>query len=297
MEIVKRDVLQIQNKLENIIGCGFGGNQVLDLLKALQELPIDGTVLTKTKITMTVTAVKKNSFDNQVVRLVNDLTKKWKKIIAESSSGRENSTPSDKSSKKQNEAGNGKQKDQERSDSTHIAALASSKKAVSVRQNIREIRSAAFKANGTQKNNSKKGTSQSVKAAAPISSNASDPVRQKNRERLCAAIKGDGTSVEGAGDNWWPEHLAKILEECIHTIFTTTDKKYMSAIRSKIFNLRDVHNPQLRLNFLHGDISPQSLAKMTSEEMASEKLKAMRDKITKKGINGTEMVPDESIIS
>ena len=123
MEFVKSEVVHIQKKLENIIGCGFGGDQVLDLLKALQDLLIDGTVLTKTKINMTVNALRKNSFDNRVVRLVNELTSKWKKIIAESSSGKENRKPSESSSSKQKEAVNGKQKDQARRTSTHISIL------------------------------------------------------------------------------------------------------------------------------------------------------------------------------
>ena len=294
MVFVIREVVRIQKKLENIIGCGFGGDQVLDLLKALQELPADGTVLTKTRITMTVNALKKNSFDTEIVRLVKDLTNKWKKIIAESSSGKENGTPSENSSKKQNEAVNGKQKDQERCASTHITALAPLNKAVSVRQSNREIRCAAIKVNGTQKKNPQKGTSQPTKAAAPISSRTADSVRQKSREMLCAAIKGDGTPVDGAANS---RYLANILEECIHEVFPTADKKYASTIRSKIFNLRDTHNPQLRLKFLHGKITPQDFARMTSMEMASEELQAMRDKITKKGINGTEMVPDETIVS
>ena len=151
MEIVKRNVVHIQKKLENIIGCGIGGGQVLDLLKALQDLHIDGTVLTKTKIYMTVNALRKSNFDNQVVGLVNDLTKEWKKIIAESSSGKENRTPSENSRNKQKEAENGKQMDQERCAST-------------LRQLNREARCAAFKVHETQKKNLRKVTSPPVKA-------------------------------------------------------------------------------------------------------------------------------------
>ena len=290
MEIVKREVVHIQKKLENIIGCGFGGDQVLDLLKALQELSVDGTVLTKTKIAMTVNALRKISFDIEIVRLVNDLTKKWKKIIAEWSSEKENLTPLKKSSKTQNKAVNRKPKDQERCvSSTHVLAPSNT---AFVRQNNREIRCAAIKVNGTK--NIQKVTSPPVKAAAPISSNGKDSVRQKIREMLCAAIKGDGSFVEGAGD---PQYLAQVLEEFIHKACRFDDKKYRRTIHSKIFNLRDRHNPQLRLKFLRGNITPQDFARMTSMEMASEELQAMRDKITKKGINGTEIVPDEMIVS
>ena len=123
MEIVKREVVRIQKKLENIMGCGFGGNQVLDLLKALQDLPIDCTVLTKTKITMTVNALRKKSFDTEIVRLVKDLTKKWKKIMAESASEKENTVPSENSSSNQKEAVSRTQKDQALRASSHISLL------------------------------------------------------------------------------------------------------------------------------------------------------------------------------
>ncbi len=285
MEFVKSEVVHIQKQLEKFNGCKFGGDRVLDLLKALQELPVDGTVLTKTKITMTVNAVKKNSFDDQVVRLVNDLTKKWKKIMAESSSGKENTAPSVNSSSKKLEAVSRTRRDQERSASSHINTLApisSSNKEVSVRKQIREMLCATVKVNGSRKTNQKR-TSPPVKAAAPtLSSSIADSVRQKSREMLCAAIKGDGAPVDKAGD---PQHLAQVLEECIYQEFRSADKKYASTIRSKIFNLRDAQNPQLRLDFLCGQITPQRLAKMTSTDMASVDLKAMREKWTKEAIN------------
>jgi len=233
MEIVKREVVRIQMKLEKNIECGSAEHQALNLLKALRDLPLNRNILTRTNITVTVNAIRAKSTDDTVIRLVDDLTTSWKKFNAGSSSGKENTTPSEKLS--------------------------------------------------------------IDKSAAPnFSSRTADCVRQKSREMLCAAIKGDGTSVDGADD---PKYLAQVLEECIHKECKIADKKYTNKIRSKIFNLRDVRNPQLRLNFLRGKISPQRMADMTSMEMASEELKAMRDKITKKGINGTEMVPDEMIVS
>ena len=165
---------------------------------------------------MTVNAVKKNNFDNQVVRLVNDLTKKWKKIIAESSSGKENSTPSAKSSMKQNEAVNRKLKNQETCASTHITSLAPSNKAVlsvSVRCATTTGGFGVLPSKLMERRRRiHRKAPLNLLAAAPISSNATDSVPQKSREMLCAPIKG-GTSVEGASDSWY---LAKILEEYIH---------------------------------------------------------------------------------
>jgi len=296
MEFVKSEVVHIQKQLEKFNGCKFGGDRVLDLLKALQELPVDGTVLTKTKITMTVNAVKKNSFDDQVVRLVNDLTKKWKKIMAESPSGKENTAPSVNSSSKKLEAVSRTRRDQERCASSHINTLAPispSNKEVSVRKQIREMLCATVKVNGSRKTNQKR-TSPPVKAVGTSSSNTADYIREKSREMLCRAIKGDGTPVEGAGD---PQHLAKMLEECIYQEFRSTDKKYASTIRSKIFNLRDAQNPQLRLDFLCGRISPQDLAKKTSLEMASQELKAMREAIIQKGTPKGNIEEQTEIVS
>ena len=230
MEIVKREVVRIQMKLEKNIECGSAEHQALNLLKALRDLPLNRNILTRTNITVTVNAIRAKSTDDTVIRLVDDLTTSWKKFNAGSSSGKENTIPSEKLSIDEKDL----------------------------------------------------GTSSHIKSAAPnFSSRTADSVRQKSREMLCAAIK-DGTSVEGADD---PQYLAQVLEECIHKECKIADKKYTNKIRSKIFNLRDVRNPQLRLNFLRGKISPQRMADMTSMEMASEELKAMRNKLTKDTIN------------
>jgi len=215
MEIVKREVVRIQMKLEKIIECGSADHQAINLLKTLQSLPMNRNILTRTNITATVNAIRAKSSDDQVIRLVDHLTTEWKKFNAGSCSGKD--------------------------------AFASR-----------------------------------IKAASSFTSRTEDSVRQKSREMLCAAIKGDGAPVDKAGD---PQHLAQVLEECIYQEFRSADKKYASTIRSKIFNLRDAQNPQLRLSFLCGQITPQRLAKMTSMDMASNDLKAMREKWTKEAIN------------
>lgn len=66
----------------------------------------------------------------------------------------------------------------------------------------------------------------------------------------------------GGGD---PDYLAQMLEECIFKEFKNTDMKYKNRIRSRVSNLKDSRNPNLRLNFLCGQISPARLAVMTSE--------------------------------
>lgn len=67
---------------------------------------------------------------------------------------------------------------------------------------------------------------------------------------------------KGGGD---PEYLAQMLEECIFKEFKNTDMKYKNRVRSRVSNLKDTRNPNLRLNFLCGQVSPARLSNMTSE--------------------------------
>lgn len=115
----------------------------------------------------------------------------------------------------------------------------------------------------------------------------------------------------GGGD---PDYLAQMLEECIFKEFKNTDMKYKNRIRSRVSNLRDTRNPNLRLNFLCGQVSPARLANMTSEvswirsrsvwvcsqqtitlyddsiqEMASDEMKNIRQKFTKESINDAQL--------
>lgn len=71
-----------------------------------------------------------------------------------------------------------------------------------------------------------------------------------------------------------PEDLAEIIEETIFDKFgRQTSTKYKTQIRSRVFNLKDKKNPELRQNVLCGVIKPEKLALMTSEEMASEEVR------------------------
>ncbi|KPP73447.1 transcription elongation factor A protein 2-like [Scleropages formosus] len=95
---------------------------------------------------------------------------------------------------------------------------------------------------------------------APITT---DSVRTKCRELLVAALQTG----------------ARIYQE-----FKSTDMKYKSRLRSRISNLKDQKNPDLRRSVLCGNIPPERIATMTAEEMASAELKEMRKALTKESI-------------
>ena len=61
------------------------------------------------------------------------------------------------------------------------------------------------------------------------------------------------------------EELAQELEEAIFQEFNNTDSRYKNRIRSRVANLKDTKNPQLRTNFIAGVLSAARLATMSAE--------------------------------
>jgi transcription elongation factor S-II len=57
--------------------------------------------------------------------------------------------------------------------------------------------------------------------------------------------------------------LAAVFKE-----FRNTDAKYKNRIRSRVANLKDAKNPQLRQNVLIGLITPERIAGMSAEVCA-----------------------------
>uniref|UniRef100_A0A3B5AKL6 Transcription elongation factor A protein 2-like n=1 Tax=Stegastes partitus TaxID=144197 RepID=A0A3B5AKL6_9TELE len=104
-------------------------------------------------------------------------------------------------------------------------------------------------------------------------------VRTKCRELLVAALQTDNDHETIGVDC---EHLAAQIEE--HILLCHRHMKYKTRLRSRISNLKDQKNPDLRRNVLCGNISPQRIASMTAEEMASAELKQMREALTKESI-------------
>ncbi|XDA82401.1 hypothetical protein R6Z07F_012318 [Ovis aries] len=107
-----------------------------------------------------------------------------------------------------------------------------------------------------------------------------DAVRTKCREMLTAALQTDHDHVAIGADC---ECLAGQIEEYILYM------KYKNRVRSRLSNLKDAKNPGLRRNVLCGAITPQQIAVMTSEEMASDELKEIRKAMTKEAIREHQM--------
>jgi len=123
-----------------------------------------------------------------------------------------------------------------------------------------------------------------------------DPIRDKCRELL---VKGllTGCSDNSALQTYRCNFLAAAIESAIHTEFRNTGVKYKNRIRSRFSNLKDTKNTSLRENVLNGIVTPEKLAKMTAEEMASDEMKKQREKFEEENIKDHQMSTNEGTVT
>ncbi|KAB0363081.1 hypothetical protein FD754_007237 [Muntiacus muntjak] len=230
-----------------------------------------------TRIGMSVNAIRKQSTDEEVTSLAKSLIKSWKKLLDGPS------TDKDSEEKKKDTAVTSQNSPEAREESSSSGNVSSRKDET----NARDTYVSSF----------------------PRAPSTSDSVRLKCREMLAAALRtGDDYIAIGADE----EELGSQIEEdilCMYihnadlynlTLFfnglvpiyqeiRNTDMKYKNRVRSRISNLKDAKNPNLRKNVLCGNIPPDLFARMTAEEMASDELKEMRKNLTKEAIREHQM--------
>ncbi|XP_069587450.1 transcription elongation factor A protein 1 isoform X1 [Ranitomeya imitator] len=248
------EIIRIAKKMERMVQ---KKNTVgaLDLLKELKNLPMTLELLQSTRIGMSVNAIRKQSSDDDVTSLAKSLIKSWKKLLDGPSSEKETE---EKKKEQPPPAQNSPEAKEESSSSSSSSG--------------RKEDCAA--------------PSETFITSFPRAPSTSDPVRIKCRELLSTALKtGDDYITIGADD----EELGAQIEEAAFQEFKNTDAKYKNRVRSRIANLKDAKNPNLRRNVLCGNIAPDVFARMSAEEMASDELKEMRKNLTKEAIREHQM--------
>uniref|UniRef100_A0A2R8N9D3 Transcription elongation factor n=1 Tax=Callithrix jacchus TaxID=9483 RepID=A0A2R8N9D3_CALJA len=221
----------------------------LDLLKELKNIPMTLELLQSTRIGMSVNAIRKQSTDEEVTSLAKSLIKSWKKLLDGPS------TEKDLDEKKKEPAITSQNSPEAREESTSSGNVSNRKD----ERNARDTYVSSF----------------------PRAPSTSDSVRLKCREMLAAALRtgGEPSAIDGISIS-----SALYIENVMNT-----DMKYKNRVRSRISNLKDAKNPNLRKNVLCGNIPPDLFARMTAEEMASDELKEMRKNLTKEAIREHQM--------
>uniref|UniRef100_A0A4X2KC12 Transcription elongation factor n=2 Tax=Vombatus ursinus TaxID=29139 RepID=A0A4X2KC12_VOMUR len=229
----------------------------LDLLKELKNIPMTLELLQSTRIGMSVNAIRKQSTDEEVTSLAKSLIKSWKKLL------------------------DGPSTDKDSDEKKKEPAISS--------QNSPEAKEESSSSSNASNRKEETNASDSFIPSFPRAPSTSDSVRMKCREMLAAALR--------TGDDYIAIGLNNILVNiiflnCIIPIYQelrNTDMKYKNRVRSRIANLKDAKNPNLRKNVLCGNIPPDLFARMTAEEMASDELKEMRKNLTKEAIREHQM--------
>ncbi|MGH0136580.1 UNVERIFIED_CONTAM: hypothetical protein FKN15_078401 [Acipenser sinensis] len=108
------------------------------------------------------------------------------------------------------------------------------------KQSTDEESSSSSSSNSSSKDEAGDVPVNSLITTFPRAPNTSDSVRIKCREMLSNALQ--------AGE------------------FKNIDMKYKNRVRSRIANLKDIKNPNLRRNVLCGNVAPDRMAKMTAEK-------------------------------
>ncbi|EPQ02127.1 Transcription elongation factor A protein 1, partial [Myotis brandtii] len=223
----------------------------LDLLKELKNIPMTLELLQSTRIGMSVNAIRKQSTDEEVTSLTKSLIKSWKKLLDGPS------TDKDPEEKKKDTAITSQNSLEAREESSSSGSVSSRKDET----NARDTYVSSF----------------------PRAPSTSDSVRLKCREMLAAALRTGDKFNDYIAIGADEEELGSQIEEDILYM------KYKNRVRSRISNLKDAKNPNLRKNVLCGNISPDLFARMTAEEMASDELKEMRKNLTKEAIREHQM--------
>lgn len=240
-------------------GGSIESSTALELLNVLKKQKMTLDVLQQTRIGMTVNTFRKECNDQEVITLAKTLIKTWKKLL----SGETSSQDSNSSLSRSNSSMSTSRDD----DNSQDGAKDDSPSEEADPQGGGD--SAPPKSSGSS-----------------TASETSDSVRLKCREMLAAALKTDPQpeNVDACHDD-----LGACIEDSIFDEFSSTDSKYKARVRSRISNLKDPKNPQLRENVLRGHLPPERIAKMTAEEMANKEMQEMRAKFTKEAINDHQM--------
>ncbi|XP_067382051.1 transcription elongation factor A protein 2 isoform X3 [Channa argus] len=254
-----QEVERIAKKLDKMVQ-KKNTDGALDLLRELKNMKMSLETLQSTRVGMSVNAVRKQSSEEEVQTLAKALIKSWKKLL-DGSEG--------KSEEKKKEGS------PLRSSSTSSGSIEKSKMSGEI---------VTTPNSPTASNPPTTPTHPPRVTTFPPAPVTTDNVRNKCRELLLAALQTDDDYKTIGVDC---EHLAAQIEELCSQIFQefkSTEMKYKARLRSRISNLKDQKNPDLRRNVLCGNISPQRIACMSAEEMASAEMKKMREALTKESI-------------
>lgn len=289
---IEEDVMRIKKRLEKMMKSNDIDVKVsIDMLDTLKKLQIDFQILKSTGIGVVLNNLRKGCNSEELGSLAKNLLKNWKKLVAvetapidNSPNSNSNDSPSQLTRSPSTPNGNGLKRTM--SDSPEIK---NENKIMKTENGNRQP--SLHKSNSNPINSADQQRIREINSSIKFSE-TKDPVRQKCREMLSQALEIT-EAIENGAALCNVNLIAARCEEVIFNEFRSTDMKYKNRIRSRVLNLKDAKNPKLRENVRLGLITPDKLAVMTAEEMASDDLKELRAKFTEEAIKDHQMARRE----
>ncbi|XP_052003071.1 transcription elongation factor A protein 3-like isoform X2 [Xyrauchen texanus] len=312
----EEELLRIAKKLDKMVSRNNMDGS-LDLLRELKNFNMTLKLLQDTRIGMSVNGIRKHCTDEDVVNLAKILIKNWKKLL-ESAQNQKSERPNEVKignypMKPSGSPDRTSPERQSRRDTPvdffppasinshtlrHSSTDVKKERKDSTDSNKQSPRKPSL--DGWRDSKSKPETPKAPttptsplspsfsSSAGPLSPRlqTGDSIRDKCIEMLAAALRTDD-DYKDYGANC--EVMAAEIEDHVYQEIKATDMKYKNRVRSRISNLKDHKNPNLRKNVLAGAIELSRLASMTAEEMASDELKQLRNVLTQEAIREHQM--------
>ncbi|KAJ3090394.1 RNA polymerase II elongation factor [Quaeritorhiza haematococci] len=244
---------------------------VLDLLDKLETVKATTDLLKATKIGVYVNELRKHAKATDALKeKAREIVGKWKKDVGKGDGGKHSPVKSNNSEQKK-------------------PAPTSEKKKPPVKVELPRSNS-----QDSVKGSSGPTTPASAQPERTIANDGvdfrstGDAVRDKCVDMLY-------TSLAIGSDESSSVIIAKAtrIESLVHQDNGGTTQKYRSRIRSLYMNLKDKNNPELRVRVVNGDIAAEKFAKMTHEEMMSDKRKAEAEAAHKLSLMEAQTAADQ----
>jgi len=269
----KEEVIDIKRRLETESTKKEPDTErIIDLLRLLDEVNINISILQSTQIGFTLKKFRKDS-NNEIKSRTKAILQKWRDLVENSSSTNLSSdevSSSTKSHQKQNKCDDNNDNNAVEEESKISSDILLKNDSKSPQDQISDFK---------QNNCSSAEALQHLRTSRTFQ--ALDPMRQKTCEKLLNTLLLDFTTMEYDVDKLLAVSQGLAIEAAVNKAFSFTSKKqeYGRKLFDLNFNLKN--NEELRLRVLADEVGPTELVGMTSEEMATREQQAAREKISK----------------
>ncbi|ODN76855.1 transcription elongation factor S-II [Cryptococcus amylolentus CBS 6039] len=276
------DAAAVTSKVKDLNAANQSGkpDDVLAILNTLksQVIPTED-LLRSSKAGVAVGKLRQHATP-AVSSLAKEIVKKWRDAVEEKKKRKRAEGDDGKDVKKEKEDGGAKRVKAEAgssaaspSRSTPASTLTPDIKQTSppARQPLSTIDSSRT----TPRTAKSDGIAASLKADASYDGGRADDVRDK-----CVILIYDALALDSNAESKILQERARGIERAAHKAMNnSTGNDYRAKMRSLYLNLKDKGNPALRNEIVLGDVTPETVANMTKDEMASESVRMLNQKL------------------